>query len=118
VATPAITRLDDLATATLRAAPDDIARLGFAVAAELGGLAIPAGLDDSTRTLARDVARALVEAERPLVVSGTSLGSRPVVEAAGQVAGLRMAEIACQNLLAGLSGLPLPHCVNQQVYRV
>lgn len=29
----------------------------------------------------------------------------------------RMAELACQNLLAGLEGQPLPHCVNPEVYR-
>ncbi len=28
----------------------------------------------------------------------------------------RMAEMACENLLAGLEGRPLPHCVNPQVY--
>jgi glyoxylate reductase len=28
----------------------------------------------------------------------------------------KMAELACENLLAGLSGLPLPHCVNPEVY--
>ncbi|RPI28332.1 MAG: D-glycerate dehydrogenase [Chloroflexota bacterium] len=28
----------------------------------------------------------------------------------------RMAELACHNLLAGLDGLPLPHCVNLVVY--
>ena len=32
IATPYATRLDDVATATFRAAPDDLARLGFAVA--------------------------------------------------------------------------------------
>ena len=33
IATPENTRLDDVATFAYRAAPDDIARLGFAVAA-------------------------------------------------------------------------------------
>jgi glyoxylate reductase len=28
----------------------------------------------------------------------------------------KMAELACQNLLAGLQGQPLPHCVNPEVY--
>jgi len=28
----------------------------------------------------------------------------------------RMAELACANLLAGLAGQPLPHCVNPEVY--
>jgi phosphoglycerate dehydrogenase-like enzyme len=29
----------------------------------------------------------------------------------------RMAELACENLLAGLEGVPLPHCVNPEVYQ-
>lgn len=29
----------------------------------------------------------------------------------------RMAEIACQNLLAGLEGRPLPYCVNPEIYK-
>ena len=29
----------------------------------------------------------------------------------------RMAELACANLLAGLAGKPLPHCVNPEIYR-
>jgi phosphoglycerate dehydrogenase-like enzyme len=28
-----------------------------------------------------------------------------------------MARLACENLLAGLEGQPLPHCVNPEVYR-
>jgi phosphoglycerate dehydrogenase-like enzyme len=29
----------------------------------------------------------------------------------------KMAELACENLLAGLAGQPLPNCVNPEVYR-
>lgn len=29
----------------------------------------------------------------------------------------RMAELACENLLAGLQGIPLPNCVNPAIYR-
>ena len=39
IACPAATRLDDVATATYRAAPDELARLGFAVAHALDGSA-------------------------------------------------------------------------------
>ncbi|HEY5997167.1 MAG TPA: NADH-quinone oxidoreductase subunit NuoG, partial [Candidatus Deferrimicrobiaceae bacterium] len=41
VITPDATRLDDLASQTVRAAPDDVARLGFAVARELSPDAPP-----------------------------------------------------------------------------
>ena len=87
IATPAPTRLDDVATKTFNAAPDDIARLGFAVARELDPHA-PAvsDLEDSTRSAAQEIAGALRKAERPLVVSGVSSGSRSVLHAAGNVA--------------------------------
>ena len=35
IAAPGATRLDDIATNTYRAAPEDVARLGFAVAHEI-----------------------------------------------------------------------------------
>jgi NADH-quinone oxidoreductase subunit G len=87
VATPAATRLDDVATDILRAAPDDLARLGFAVAHELTSEA-PAVADLSAElmSLAQTIAAALKEAERPLVVSGTSCGSVQVVQAAANIA--------------------------------
>lgn len=87
VATPAATRLDEVATAAYRAAPDDIARLGFAVAHEID--AAEAAVDDlapDESSLARQVASALAAAERPLVVSGTGCRSMPVLLAAAAVA--------------------------------
>jgi NADH-quinone oxidoreductase subunit G len=87
IASPYATKLDNVATATFRAAPDDIARLGFAVAHAIDIDAPKVlGLPDETQTLAGRIAKALVEAERPLVVSGISCGSEAVLEAAAQVA--------------------------------
>ena len=72
------TRLDDIATQTYRAAPDDLARLGFAVAHALDGAAPPvADLPAEISALAEQIARALKEAERPLVVSGRAAGAKP-----------------------------------------
>lgn len=87
ILTPAATRLDDIATETRRLAPEDIARLGFAVAHELNNAA-PAvkGLSAEENEFARRIAQALKTAQRPVVVSGTGLGSAPVLEAAAQVA--------------------------------
>jgi NADH-quinone oxidoreductase subunit G len=87
IATPARTKLDDAATHTLRGAPADLARLGFAVAHELDSQA-PAVLNPSEEllSLARAIAEALKEANRPLVVSGTSCGSTSVVQAAANIA--------------------------------
>jgi NADH-quinone oxidoreductase subunit G len=87
LAVPHGTRLDDLATRTYRAASDDLARLGFAVAHALDGTA-PAvdDLPDGAATLAQEIADALRGAERPLVVSGTGCGSEALMQAAANVA--------------------------------
>lgn len=87
VATPASTKLDDVATQTFRGAPDDLARFGFAVAHAIDASApcVP-DLPDATRMLARTVAEALKAAERPLVVSGMGGGGGAVIEAAANVA--------------------------------
>ena len=87
VASMAATRLDDIAADTLRAAPDDIARLGFAVAHALDAAAPPVeGLDPTTTQLARTIAGALSAAKKPLIVSGTGAGSAAVLQAAANVA--------------------------------
>ena len=86
IATPGATALDDIAAQTYRAAPDDIARLGFAIAHALDADAPPVtGLSDRARALAEGVAQALLEAERPLVVSGPGCGSEEVMRAAARV---------------------------------
>jgi phosphoglycerate dehydrogenase-like enzyme len=41
----------------------------------------------------------------------------PHIGSATHGARRRMAELACDNLLAGLAGEKLPHCVNPDVYR-
>jgi NADH-quinone oxidoreductase subunit G len=87
IAVPHATRLDDVARETYRAAPQEIARLGFAVAHVLDGQAPEvAGLSQELRDLAERVAQALREAQRPLVVSGPSLNSESVIYAAANVA--------------------------------
>jgi NADH-quinone oxidoreductase subunit G len=87
IATPAMTRLDDIARASYRAAPVDIARLGFATAACIDPTAPAVG--DATEELRRraaEIAEALLRAERPLIVSGTQSGDASVVEAAANIA--------------------------------
>jgi NADH-quinone oxidoreductase subunit G len=87
LATLHATALDDVACATFRAAPDDLARLGFAVARELDPEAPPVpDLTDAVRALAGRIAGALRAAARPVVVSGTSSGSPAVIRAAANVA--------------------------------
>lgn len=87
VASVDATRLDDVARETLRAAPEDLARLGFAVAHAIdAGAPAVDGLDAKTAALARSIAEALAKAQRPLVVSGTGAGSAAVLQAAANVA--------------------------------
>ncbi|NNM57120.1 NADH-quinone oxidoreductase subunit NuoG, partial [Acidocella sp.] len=88
IATPAPTRLDDIALDTLRAAPADIARLGFAVAACIDPAApAVAGLSADLAARASEIAQALLAAKRPLVVSGVEAGEESVIQAAANIAG-------------------------------
>jgi NADH-quinone oxidoreductase subunit G len=87
IASPYATKLDDIATTTYRAVPDDVARLGFAVAHAIDSSAPEVTeLSPELEKMAADIASALLGAKKPLVVSGTSCRSQSVIEAAGQVA--------------------------------
>ncbi len=87
LATPAATRLDDIATRKFHAAADDLARLGFAVAHVLDPRAPEVGgLSEDIAALARQIAGALGGAERPLVISGPGCNSDAVIQAAANVA--------------------------------
>jgi NADH-quinone oxidoreductase subunit G len=87
IAAPGATRLDDVATRTYRAAPEDVARLGFAVAHEIDPKAPEvSGLPQETVDLARIIAGALKSAKRPLVISGFSCRGESVIQSAANVA--------------------------------
>ncbi|GAB5335789.1 MULTISPECIES: NADH-quinone oxidoreductase subunit NuoG [Pseudomonas] len=87
IASLAETKLDDIAEECVHAAPDDLARIGFAVAHALDASA-PAveGLDTEAAELAQRIADALLAAKRPLIIAGTSLGSKALIEAAANIA--------------------------------
>ncbi|MCP2068535.1 UNVERIFIED_ORG: NADH-quinone oxidoreductase subunit G [Pseudomonas reinekei] len=87
IASLAETKLDDIAEECVHAAPDDLARIGFAVAHALDASA-PAveGLDAEALELAQRIADALLAAKRPLIIAGTSLGSKALIEAAANIA--------------------------------
>ena len=87
IASLAETKLDDIAEECVHAAPDDLARIGFAVAHALDASA-PAveGLDSEAVALAQRIADALLAAKRPLIIAGTSLGSKALIEAAANIA--------------------------------
>lgn len=87
IATPNATRLDDVATETYRAAPDDLARLGFEVAHALEASApVVPDLADAAHSLAQRIAQALMAAHHPLIVSGPGCHSEPIIQAAANVA--------------------------------
>ncbi len=96
-------RLADITAASVSLAPDDIARLGFAVAAEISGSHL-SGLGHLA-TLAETIASALKAAKNPLIVSGTSLMNSAVIESAVAVAEALLSEE--KNTLLSLS---VPEC--------
>jgi NADH-quinone oxidoreductase subunit G len=81
------TGLDEIAARTYSGSPDDLARLGFAVAHVLDPDA-PAvsGLGEDLTALAHSIADSLKSARHPLIISGVSSGSEAVVHAASNVA--------------------------------
>jgi NADH-quinone oxidoreductase subunit G len=87
LASLAETRLDDIAAQTIHGAPEDLARFGFALANALDASA-PAveGLSEEIAQQVKLVADTLLNAKRPLIISGTSLGSRALIEASANIA--------------------------------
>ncbi len=81
------TRLDDIAKESWQGPIEDQARLGFAVAHHIDPDApAPADLDPDSDALARRIAADLLNAEKPLVVSGVTGGSRELMLAAANIA--------------------------------
>ena len=81
------TWLHEYATDSYFAVPDDIARLGFAVAGNIGSDApTVSDLTDDVHDLAQRIAGALIHAQRPLIIAGTGSGSQSTIEAAANVA--------------------------------
>jgi len=86
-ATPFPTRLDDEARRPLHASPRDLVRFAYAVLAALAPGFFPApGEDADLADRAREIARTLLAARRPAVVTGISCGFPPLIEAAANVA--------------------------------
>jgi NADH-quinone oxidoreductase subunit G len=106
IASPAVTKLDEIATETLHAAPEDLSRLGFAVAHALDPQApdVP-GLSSEMRLLSERIAKALREAGHPLVVSGISSNNEAMLEAAANVS-----LALCKLRQAAAMALIVPEC--------
>ncbi len=87
IAAQAGTKLDAIATDSYLATPHDIARLGFAVAHALDNRAPEVkDLAPDVQVFAEKIAESLLEAEKPLVVSGTGCRSEAVIQAAADIA--------------------------------
>lgn len=87
IASVAETRLDDIAEQCVHAAPADLARIGFAVAHAIDPSAPEVdGLESEAQALVQRIADALINAQRPLIVSGASLGDKALIEAAANIA--------------------------------
>jgi NADH-quinone oxidoreductase subunit G len=87
VIAPYATRLDDVAAKTVCAIPDEIARLGFAIAHAIEAEAPAAAeLAGEMNELASAIAVSLLACERPVVVSGLAARSEAVLDASAQVA--------------------------------
>lgn len=87
IATLTTTKLDELATATYRATPECIARLGFAVAHALDNASPPVtDLSENMAALAEQIAQALRTAKKPVIISGAGCESDAVMKAAANVA--------------------------------
>lgn len=89
------TRLDDIAKVSCVANPNDIAKLGFAIAEQMNGLTtnqIPKDLvideldNSDEHAFAKVIAQTLLKATKPLIITGTSLNNPAIIEAAAQIA--------------------------------
>jgi NADH-quinone oxidoreductase subunit G len=81
------TQLDDIAVATYQATADGLAALGFAVAHGVDtSFAQAEGLDVAGMEFVQSVVTALSDAQRPLVICGTSLRHGNLIKAAANIA--------------------------------
>ena len=85
--TVAATSLDIIASLNINAAPDDIARLGFAVANFIGASVLDlSSFDEALVNKAKVIAEALQRCKRPVIISGTSCYNDHILRAAYDIA--------------------------------
>ena len=81
------TSLDNISSLNINAAPDDIARLGFAIANFIGASVLDlTGFDEALINKAKTIAEALRNCKRPVIISGTSSFNDHVLRAAYDIA--------------------------------
>ena len=115
VATPAETKLDDVATHIYHGVPDDLVRFAQAIAEALTApIRRPEGMSPDLTALVEKVAETLYLAQRPVIVSGVGCGSEELIRAAANIAkalgsagrrpGLAFAFPECNSVGLGLLG--------------
>lgn len=122
IATPSSTRLDDIATECYQGAPNDLARLGYAIAHALDPRAPETeGLTNDQQEFVETVANALKTAKRPLIISGSSQRNADVIRAAANISwtlpscALSFVAPECNSFgLALLTAAPLEHALKGQ----
>jgi NADH-quinone oxidoreductase subunit G len=106
IAAPSDTWLDSDAAEVFRAVPDDVARLGFAVAHNLDPRSPEVtGLSNGASSCARTIADTLRMAQHPLVISGVSCGNESIMEAAANVA-----RALCETKICARLSFVVPEC--------
>lgn len=86
VVTVSNNKLEDVAT-SMYLHPDNIARLGYAIAHELNSeVVLPKKMDADLLAQARVIAKVLRQAKNPVIISGTSLFTEALLDASANVA--------------------------------
>ncbi len=86
IASALATKLDELAAQIFHGHPDDIARLGHAVAQKINVKLPAVGKNGITEDLLDMISQALLKSDKPLIVAGTSLYNKAIIEAAANIA--------------------------------
>ena len=82
-----VTRLDDLSSDSVIDAPSVLANIGFAIAARLSGEAPdPANFDSKFESVVDRIEKQLSQAERPLIIAGSTASTPALIQAAANIA--------------------------------
>ena len=85
IATPEITKIDDIATAIYRSNASDIARFGNAIAATISKSSLPNGTTSEEQALAKIIAETVMSCKSVMVLTGTQTGNAEVLEASANI---------------------------------
>lgn len=84
--TIAASPLDELSSSTVHQAPDDLARMGFAIAGRLNPSVPAVQLNNDTQNQVAVIAAALQQAKRPVIISGAGCYNEALIRAAFDIA--------------------------------